>query len=250
MESPQNGSRGEERIVPDGCSEIVFNLGDSFEQFNDDGSICRQPLNLLVGQMQRPLLIAPTGRVRLLGVRFWPGGAYPFLKLPQDEIAGQVIALDDIWGNVCSRLQSRIADAASPDEAAKQVEAILLKRFDQFRRHDEGVLTATDLILRAGGRLSIRNLSDTMGINSRTLDRRFKTVVGLPPKALSRIVRFQQVFRMIQPNGATDWARLALDLGYYDQPHFIREFKAFTGKEPTAYFSDTNLMSDHFTGNS
>ena len=254
MEGGADSSTDEERILPDGCAEIVFNLGDPFEQRHADGSRRRQPLTLLVGQMQRSLLIAPTGRVRLLGIRFWPGGAYPFLRLPQNEIANQVIDLGAVWGSLARELQSRIADARACTESASHVETALLGRLNQFRSRDETVLAATGFILRTGGRLSIRELAGQMGINSRTLDRRFNERVGLSPKTLSRIVRFQQVFRMIQPRtihrneGIPDWARLAVECGYYDQPHFIKEFKTFAGKEPTSYFSETNAMSDHFTG--
>lgn len=250
MESKAPGSRAAERILPDGCTEIVFNLAEPFEQHGADGSTERQPLTLLVGQMQRPLLIAPTGKVQLMGVRFWPGGAYSFLMLPQTEIAGRVINLDAVWGSLALELQSRIAEAPSSTEAVKHVETALLARLKQRASHDEAVLGATGLILRSGGLLSIRRLADKIGINSRTLDRRFNTIVGLTPKALCRIVRFQQIFRMIQPGGMHDWARVAADCGYYDQPHFIKEFKALAGKEPTSYFSQPNEMSDHFTGNS
>jgi AraC-like DNA-binding protein len=70
----------------------------------------------------------------------------------------------------------------------------------------------------------------------------------LPPKTLCRIVRFQQVFRFVERlEGRRDWARIALDCGYYDQSHFIKEFKAFSGKEPTSYFAEQNSLSDHFT---
>src|SRR4030095_2018014 len=107
---------------------MVFHLGDPFDHHISDGTSERQPLALLVGQMRRHLLIKPTGRVRVLGVRFWPGGAYPFLTLPQDEIADRVIALDSIWGAVSRELHSKIADATTPGESVKQVEMVLLAR--------------------------------------------------------------------------------------------------------------------------
>jgi AraC-like DNA-binding protein len=182
-------------------------------------------------------------------VRFWPGGAYPFLQIPQSEIAGQLIALDAVLGSTAGELHSRIADAPTAAESVRQVEAILLARLNRFRLHDEVALKAIALILRAGGCLSIDTLAREMGINSRKLDRTFNTRVGLAPKILCRIVRFQKVFQMIErQKSSPDWVQIALDCGYYDQSHFIKEFKAFAGKEPTAYLSEQNTMSDHFTG--
>jgi AraC-like DNA-binding protein len=239
----------QERILPDGCTEFVFHQGDAFDQYNQDGTTERQPMAMLVGQMRRPLVIQPTGRVRVLGVRFWPGGAYPFLQIPQNEIAGRLIALDAVLGGTARELHSRIADAPTPAESVRQVEAILLARLNQFRRRDEAALKAIALILRAGGCLSIDRLARETGINPRKLDRTFNTRVGLPPKTLCRIVRFQKVFKMIErQKSSPDWVQIALDCGYYDQSHFIKEFKAFAGKEPTSYLAEQNAMSDHFIG--
>src|SRR5436190_19716692 len=106
LESPSAPSPNLERVLPDGCTEIVFHQGDPFSQHNPDGSTERQPLALLVGQMRSQMLIQPTGRVNVLGVRFWPGGAYPFLLFPQNLIADKVIPLDEIWGSITREIQA------------------------------------------------------------------------------------------------------------------------------------------------
>jgi AraC-like DNA-binding protein len=248
LESAAAPSVEPERILPDGCTEIVFHLADPFEQHDyADGTANRQPLALLVGQMRRHLLIKPTGRVSVLGVRFWPGGAYPFLAVPQDEIAGQVIALDAVWGAITRELHSRIADAATAADRVKQVETILLARLNNFRRHDDGATKAIGLILRSGGCVPIERLAESMGIGLRKLDRTFNTRVGLTPKGLSRIVRFQRALKMIERNeNRRDWVRIALDCGYYDQPHFIKEFSAIAGIGPTSYFAGQSAISELF----
>ena len=248
MESPAGQSSAPERILPDGCTEMVFNLADRFIQQDVDGKPHQQPLTLLVGQMRRHLLIAPTGTVRLVGVRFWPGGAYPFLGLPQDEIADRVIALDVVWGAMAREIESKIREARTTLAIVRTIEAALLARLSLFRGHDEAEAGAIALILRSGGRLPIEALAEKMGIGFRKLDRRFNTRVGLPPKTLCRIIRFQRALKMIErENVRPDWVQIALECGYYDQPHFIKEFKAFAGTEPTAYFHEPTVMSDHFT---
>ena len=248
MQSPGAESSSQERILPDGCTEIVFNLADPFRQQDLDNHTQLQPLTLLVGQMRRHLLIAPTGRVKLVGVRFRPGGAYPFLRLPQDEIADRVIALDLVWGAIGRELESRIGEAPTTSGIVREIEAVLLARLSRFRARDEAELKAIDLILRSGGCLPIESLAEEMGISFRKLDRRFNTRVGLPPKTLCRIIRFQRALRMIERESVRpDWVRIALECGYYDQPHFIKEFKTFAGTEPTTYFHEPAVMSDHFT---
>ena len=142
-------------------------------------------------------------------------------------------------------------DAPAGIGRVRQMESVLLARLNRARRHDESVVNATALILRAGGCLSIDTLTERIGIGPRRLHRTFNRQVGLSPKTLCRIVRFQHSLRMLErgPNGP-EWARIAVECGYYDQSHFIKEFKAFSGKEPTSYFAGQNVMSDHFVGNS
>jgi len=248
MYNPVADVASQERILPDGCTELVFNLGEPFTQHDLDGNTEIQPLTLLVGQMRRHLLIAPTGRVQLVGVRFWPGGAYPFLRLPQYEIADSVLALDFVWGVLARELESKIREARSTSEIVREIEAAMLARLSQFRGHDEAEMKAIALILRSGGCVPIESLAEQMGISFRKLDRRFNARVGLPPKTLCRIIRFQRALRMIERESVRpDWVRIALECGYYDQPHFIKEFKAFSGTEPTTYFHEPTVMSDHFT---
>ena len=248
LEGPAAPLADPERILPDGCTEIVFHLADPFDQHDSDGATGRQPLALLVGQMRHHLMIKPTGRVHVLGVRFWPGGAYPFLGVPQHEIAGHVIALDSILGAITRELHSRIADAPTPVASVRQVETILLERLKMPGLPDDGVLQSIGLILRSGGCVSVESLAANTGIGLRKLDRAFNARVGLTPKTLCRIVRFQRVFKMLeQRETGRDWLQIALDCGYYDQSHFIKEFTAFAGIGPTSYFAEQNAMSELFT---
>ena len=251
LESTAAPSSDPERVLPDGCTEMVFHLADPFDQHNSDGTTERQPLALLVGQMRQHLLIKPTGRVRVLGVRFWPGGAFPFLALPQHEIAGQVIALDALLGATARELHSRIADAASPADSVLQVESLLLARLKNFSNPVDGAMHAIGLILQSGGKMPVETLAENLGIGLRRLDRSFNARVGLTPKTLSRIVRFQRVFKILEQNeNSADWARIAVDCGYYDQSHFIKEFNAIAGIGPTSYFAAQNAMSELFTATS
>ena len=247
LESDSFPSPSPERILPDGCSEIVFHLGDAFEQHHPDGTTELQPMTMIVGQMRRHLLIQPTGRVCVLGVRFWPGGTYPFLRIPQHEIAGRVLGLDTIVGSFASELHSRIADAASAAEKFRVVEALLAERLIHAGRLDDRLAKAVRLIFQTGGCLPMDELARAIGVNARGLDRSFNTRVGIPPKALCRIVRFQRVFKLLEQQSAgANWTQIALECGYYDQSHFIKEFKAFAGKEPTGYLAEQNAMSEHF----
>jgi len=213
---------GLERILPDGTCEIVINRGDPFRH---EGRV--QPRTMVVGQMARFMEIEPTGAVDLIGIRFRPGGLYPFLGAPMSELTGTWADLRD----VDRALRRDLEGARGPEEA-------LLAR---LRPGNAAVAAAVARIER--GEQRIDRVAKDLDLHPRRLERMFAREVGLPPKTLARIVRFQGVLR-----GSGDWTAIAQACGYYDQAHLIRDFKEFAGESPTAYLARRHPMSDAFTG--
>ena len=211
---------GVERILPDGTCEIVLNRGDPFRQ---GGRV--QPRAMVVGQMPSFLEIEPTGAVDLVGIRFRPGGLFPFLRAPMSEFTGGWADLRDV------------AKGLSRDLSG-DVEAALLARL----RPANGAVAAAVARIERGER-RIERVAHDLDLHPRRLERMFLREVGVAPKLLARIVRFQGVLR-----GSGDWAAVAQACGYYDQPHLIRDFKEFAGEPPAAYFARRHPMSDAFTG--
>jgi AraC-like DNA-binding protein len=209
---------GAERVLPDGTCEIVLNRGDPFRH---EGRV--QPRAMVVGQLARFMEIEPMGAVDLVGIRFRPGGLFPFLRAPMRELTGTWADLRDVDRSL--RLEDGIEEA-------------LLAR---LRPLNGAVAAAVAAIER--GEQRIDRVAGEAGVNPRRLERMFLREVGLPPKALARIARFQGVLR-----GSGDWAAVAQRCGYYDQAHLIRDFREFAGESPTAYFARRHPMSDAFTG--
>ena len=224
-----DGPGAVERIVPDGCSEIVLNRADPFRAVDGDGI---QPRLMLVGQIRRFLRIVPTGAVDLLGIRFRPGGLYPILGVPMAELTDLRIRL----GDASARLEREL-EGADLD----RIEETLLR---MLRPRSGTVTPSIRDILARNGDVSIASL----GTSARTLERAFRREVGIPAKLLARITRFQGVIRAVEETARLDWAGLAVDCGYYDQAHLIRDFKAFSGLSPSRYFATEHPMSDFFTG--
>jgi hypothetical protein len=218
-----------ERVVPDGCCEIVLNRADPFRGVDNDRV---QPRLMLVGQIPRFIRIQPTGVVDLLGIRFRPGGLFPILGVPMAELTGERVDLAD----VCRRLRHDLA-GADRDGA----ERVLLGRLS---RRPSRTAAAIRVIEATAGGARIGEL----GGGARTLERAFRREVGVPPKLLARIVRFQGVIHDVELNARLDWAHLALDHGYYDQAHLIRDFKHFAGLAPGRYFASKHPLADFFSG--
>ena len=234
-----------ETVLPDGCPEIVFNLSDRFVRLHDHHEET-QPAALFAGQMSRRILIRPSGSVRLFGVRLQPGAASAFLGFPAHEATNQIIDLAAI-GRTFREIEGKINEAKSFAERIDVFEHFFMDRLQGFEI-DQVAFAASEAIVRTDGLLKVSALAASLGISERRLERSFAQTIGLPPKTLSRIVRFQSAVRAFQDGVSKGFLDAALQFGYYDQSHLIRDFKEFSGVTPQTYFGRANRLSDMFTG--
>jgi AraC-like DNA-binding protein len=211
---------GADRILPDGCADIIVDLAGEPDAF-------------VVGTMSTALLSPRGPRVELFGIRFRPGAALPFMGVPLKEITDQRVALDVLWGARAGALSEALVGVA-PHDRVRQAERILLGRPRRVRSEDEMVPRAVELFRRARGGVAVRDVAAALGVGERRLVRAFDRCVGLSPKGFARVMRFREVFRQLE-QGARPWTRIAGDAGYADQPHLIREFQALAGVTPTQY---------------
>jgi AraC-like DNA-binding protein len=233
-----------ERILPDGCSELILNFGAGFSQ-HQGVSTTLQPRNFLVGQMTGPILISPTGAVELIGIRFHPGGTFPFFRVPMQDLTDQVTDLGSLASGLERGLLDATIDLSDMSERVAAIE-VLLTTLVLRSSHDSWLLRLASKVVESGGLVSVDQLAHEAGISCRQLERRFLREVGLGPKMLSRILRFQQVFRAVERcDGA--WAPVAIECGYYDQAHLIRDFNQFAKQTPTVLFASQSALTESFT---
>ena len=239
------GLSSPERILPDGCAELILNFGDRFLQHSDNNQRELQPRYFLVGQMTGPILISPCGRVELLGIRFQPGGTRAFLGVPAHEFKDRVVELGDLSRKFERELLQ--ACAAQPSLAGKiaAAERFLAVQFTASKA-DSDLLTLAGNVIDYRGLVSVDELASAAGISGRQLERRFLLEVGIGPKLLARIVRFQQVFRAMDEANAA-WVDVALACGYYDQAHLIRDFKQFARQTPSVLLANQTALAESFT---
>lgn len=233
-----------ERILPDGCVELILNFGDRFLQhFGGERKI--QPRNFLVGQMTGPILISPCGTVELLGIRFQPGGTRPFLDVPAHEVTDRVVDLGGLSSKLEHGLLRACADAPVLSDKVAAADAFLVARLME-QDYDSQLLALAARIIDCRGLVSVDQLASDAGVSSRQLERRFQREVGIGPKLLARIVRFQQVFRAVEQCNAA-WADVAVECGYYDQAHLIRDFNQFAQQTPAVLFASQSPLTESFT---
>jgi AraC-like DNA-binding protein len=238
------GTSPPERILPDGCVELILNFGDRFQQHFDDEQRL-QPRNFLVGQMTGPILISPCGAVELLGIRFQPGGTRPFLDVPAHEVTDRVVDLGALSSKLERGLLRACADAQTLAGRVAAAAAFLSSRITA-QKHDAQLLALAATIIDRSGLVSVDQLASDAGVSSRQLERRFQREIGLGPKLLARILRFQQVFRAVEQCDAA-WADVAVECGYYDQAHLIRDFNQFAQQTPAVLFASQTPLTESFT---
>jgi AraC-like DNA-binding protein len=226
-------------ILPTGTLELAINLRQNELRFYD----AERPENLsrfsgaIISGAHGRGLVPDTVEAFVVGVHFKPGGAFPFLGLPAGELADIHVDLETLWGPAAGRLRERLCEARTSAEQFQLLQEALLSRLcDGVEKH-YAVSGALEMFAQNQTGPRVREAAKYLGLSQRRLIEVFKAEVGLTPKLFSRIQRFQQTRTVIQHNPAPNWAAVALDLGYFDQSHLIREFHEFSGLSPTDYLN-------------
>jgi len=226
-----SGPRPLERLLPIGSIEVVLHHRSAFREWPGGAAPRTLDRGVVAGQMTGPLYVQPAGPVETMGIRFRPGGAYPFFGARLEELTDRIIGFSDVWGSEGARLEERLLAARSDPERVEIAEEFLLRRLASGRR-DERVEAVAGEIRRQRGLASVSDLARSSGLSARQLERRFAAALGLPPKILCRVVRFQSLVRGLSRRASPDWAALASDFGFFDQAHLINEVRRLSGLTP------------------
>jgi AraC-like DNA-binding protein len=233
-----------ERILPLPALDLKINLGDALRVSDADQS---EPFATLteswvVGLWNKSHVVDWPADIGYFGVKFKPGGAYPFLGLPLSEFHNQVVPLDVIWGNFAAEIRERLLDASTLQARFAILEQLLFARFYEAPYGLNAVQYAAAEIARHHGVLSIRELSEHMGMSQKHLITQFGRMVGCTPKGLARLYRFAHILEGIDLTQPVDWTLVAHQFCYHDQSHLIRDFREFTGHTPSDYLRLRRLM--------
>lgn len=240
MEAPA-APHSKERLLPDGSVEFVFDLKeapfpifsreklDRCETFRD---------NVLCGPHSQPFAIDTSVGSYVAGIHFKPGGARPFVNMPLGELCNAHVGLDTLWGRVvANRVREQLLEARTPQSKAAVLERALLAATPDPSRHSTVEFALTEFHAAPESR-KISDVTEKTGLSPRRFINLFRDEIGLTPKLFCRVRRFQKVLREISVGHRLCWSDIALKCGYFDQAHFIHDFRAFSGINPSAYFAD------------
>jgi AraC-like DNA-binding protein len=243
-------TRRHTRILPLPVLDFKINLGGPIKMYEAEAGRDRETElrdSWSVGIYTVPHHIEWPTDVRLYGVRVKAGGAFPLLQLPLSDLHNQVAFLDGLWGAGVGEIREQLATAPTIDAGFLLLERFLLDRLRDAPHGLDIVQYAVRQITRTHGAISIRDLSDRIGISQNHLGTLFKRLVGIPAKDFARLVRFEYTLRTFDALfwQVTDLGEMAHRLGYYDQSHFNKDFMAYTGYSPTDLLVRRATVENH-----
>ncbi len=243
LEVPGDLEAPKQLVVPDGCVEMYFILGDDVKRFTSETDFIIQPRTMVFGPITKPYYVRPTGEVNTFAVRFYPYGFANLISQPIHELADKETPLNELFDKQSVRtLEQEIIEAASTEARIKVIESFLLSKLKDQWVIDNIVKSTIDTLSQTKGNASIHSILKDDLSKRRNLERKFSKQVGISPKQLGRIIRLQAALKLMLNNKEAKLTQVAYESEYYDQAHFIKDFKEFTGTNPKEFLSDDQMM--------
>ena len=242
IDSEQDSSINRQKIIPDGYPELIFHYRLPYKA-NISGSWFQQDNHLVAGQIKNHFYIENTGAIGIFGIKLQPWSLRLLFGLDMSSITDKVVAIQNLkFSNIQPIIDVSIG-VTTFENKIKALENIFSDLIKSSTHKIQKGQKATQLIIDTKGEVSIQEVIDKVGISERSLERYFKSYIGLAPKFYSRIIRFSNIFNLVQ-NNDFNWSDVTYLAGFYDQSHFIKNFKEFTGEEPSNYgFTDKNMAN-------
>jgi AraC-like DNA-binding protein len=242
-------------VLPDGHVEIIAHVGVPFAELAVDGREHTQATVLIAAQMTESARLVTRPGAFVVGARLRPHAAALLTGVPQQLLTGHIHDLANVDRALALKIRAHVSGRQDPHNVMDAFEQILVAAFAAridaaLFRPSASLVRAVTLATRAHGLVRVDDLATTAGVSARQLERQFAIHVGLSPKRFLRVLRFQQVLAALrEPSAASSgWADVAAQHGFYDQAHFINDFKHFTGETPGAWEIDGASLTSVFAG--
>lgn len=229
------------KLLPVNNVDLVFNFS-SPARYSSGGKVEHVPRYSFYGLRNEYVVVRQVGELDMLGVSFFPGGLRAVLKSPLSEFRNRAVDLDAVIPNSGSALDERLACSGAIHQRIEALEVYLSELVDP------GLIPSTDTyglikdFCASTDGTNVTDFCDRQGISARRLERMFGEWIGTSPKGFKRLNRFQKALNRLLKKGYTDLTSLAHEYDYFDQAHFIRDFKSFTGSSPLRFVKENKSL--------
>ncbi len=236
LESDVSEGRIWERVIPTTNIELMFHYKNPFVSQKNSGPAASQPRSFMSGLKNDFVDVSTNGDSGVIAVSFYPFGACNFFRFPMLEIEDKTADLSDIDNAGFILIEEQLYESRNLHERIALIEKYLLTRFRPVASYDLRLMKEGLRLLNSRkGQLEIQSLSSHLCLTEKSLQRKFNTFIGKSPKKFARIVRFQEIIRCLSENSNRSLTEIAMDNGYFDQAHFIRDFKSLSGFSPKEF---------------
>ena len=242
LEVPAEPDVQKQRIIPDGTIEMAFILGDDIKRYTSKDEFILQPRAMVLGQTIEPFYIEPTGFVNTFAIRFYPYGFANFVNIPIKNLANKETPISLLFGEkTANELERKIIEATNSVERIEIIENFLLDKLNKKTTVDSIVKTTIDALLATKGSSSISRILKEDLSKRRQLERNFKKQIGVSPKQLGKVIRLQTALKILLNKKSENLTDIAYESEYFDQAHFTKDFKEFTGINPKEFLGNENM---------
>ncbi len=241
LEVPFDPKNQKQKIIPDGCIEMTFNLEDKIKRYVSESEFVVHPNAMVMGQRTKSYYIEPLGNVNSFAICFYPHGFANFVCTPLENLVDVETPIESLFGEIPSKeLKQKISQAASTQERIEIIEIFLLNKLNQNTTIESLVKTTVDTLISTNGSTPINQILKNDLSKRRQLERKFRKQIGISPKQLSRVLRLQTALKMLL-NDNESLTNIAYESEYFDQAHFIKDFKEFIGNTPKEFLGNENM---------
>ncbi len=225
------------QIIPNGCLELIFHLNNLHCELYNGHEWSQSPNYLIIGLYTQPYEVHFHGLVKTFSIRFKPEGFYNIFGVPASVLKGRYEDITAVLGHEFHDFCNRLREEKNISGMVRHTESHLLKNLAK-RKHNKNYVNLAAEIIRNTNGIKMEELSDKVCISQRHLEREFKDKVGISPKHYLRITRINEVLQLLNNNQTMDLLSVTHQCGYFDQAHFINDFKKITGKNPTIFIKE------------
>lgn len=242
LEVPFDPKNQKQKIIPDGCLEMTFNFGDKIKKYTSKNDFIVHPNAMVMGQRTKSFDILPIGDVDTFAICFFPFGFANFAKMPLEKLVDKEIPISELFGQAeADELEQQMIQAMDTQKRIEIIETFLLKKLNEKNTISHIVKSTVDTLFKAKGRIPIKVLLKDDILKRRQLERHFKKQIGISPKQLSKAIRLQSTLNLLLNKQSETLTEIAYESKYFDQNHFIKDFKDLVGLTPKEFLGSKNM---------
>jgi AraC-like DNA-binding protein len=235
-------------MLPTGSAVLMISLAESRGNIREHASVRSVPRISFTGQFGSAVQAGLSGHIKAVYIAFKPWGAYHLLDIDQHHLKDLSLDFLEVDKQVFQSIEPQLLECASAADVINLIEPVFLKRLMQNKNSDfkkRLMYVSQKIMIPSSDPMLIKKICHEVGFSKSTLERNMSKVVGMPPKQFQRIMRFHALITYLKSNpGTMDWNDLVHQFGYFDQSHFIKDFKLLGGKTPSSFSVQEILLSD------